>query len=522
LRLASLAKLARLTQSKHKLVRWLARVLVSVQFRTTLAAIAVVGSSLLLAFIGTTIILRKELTQNVIDTAKNEAYDIVLLVRDDRMPNPLPLPRGDLAAQVVSNTGQVVSYTPNLKGVPPLRNPQTIPPGGVLQMRTSRRAKDLSVNGNVDEHTIFVAYPVQIPSQLAQHLARKQSKKLASQISAGTVPTDTFYVYTIASLASVDQSVETLSKVLELLYPIMILVVGASTYILSHRAFAPVEQMRRDVDTITASNLSNRIFQPNGSDEISKLAGTMNQMLERLEHSVNLQKQFIADASHELKSPLSALRAALEIGLIHPEATNWVDVASLALSESDRMQHLIEDLLLLAKTEAGIKFKHEPVDLDELVREEVLRLRKALNRVRIDISQLGAARVEGDIEQLRSVVRNLLENAVRYATSNVVVSLGPVKWGFQLEIGDDGPGIPVERRSEVFERFARLDPSRSRSQGGSGLGLAIVQSVVKAMGGSIAVGDSSLGGASFVVFWPAEHTEQSQTELLDVTSEEKV
>ncbi len=494
MRLASLKRLERLGTSKRRSVRWVARAIFSVQTRTTLAAVFVVGFSLMAAFGAVALILRSDLTQNIVNTAKNEAYDIVSLVKDGQLPNPLPLPRGDLAAQVVSNTGKVISYTPNLKGVAALKNPGSVPPGGTVEMRVTRRANRISINNSeVDDRTVFVAIPVQVPNGLFPAVGSKATQ---------AVGTSTLYVYTIASLSSVDQSVHTLVEVFIAFYPLLIVVVALSTWILSRRAFAPVEQIRHDVDEITGSNLSNRVFQPTGTDEIARLAKTMNEMLARLEASVLRQKQFIADASHELKSPLSALRASLEIALLHSDSTNWTETGSIALSESDRMQHLIEDLLLLAKTESGIKFKTEVVDLDELAREEVRRIRRAGGGVVIDLSRLASARVVGDLEQVRSVVRNLAENAVRYARSRVLIATETTKDGCRLVVSDDGPGIPPGERTEVFERFSRLDASRSRQQGGSGLGLAIVKSVVAAMGGSIFIRDGELGGAEFVVVWP--------------------
>ncbi|MHB8190248.1 MAG: sensor histidine kinase [Ferrimicrobium sp.] len=487
--------------------RWLAAAVGSIQARTTLAATVVVGFVLFVALGGVTLTLRAELYQNVVNTAKNEAYDIVSLVRAGRLPNPLPLPRGDLAAQVVEENGTVVSYTPNLRGRKPLRLPSTIPAGGLVQVRSSRNARVLAIGRVVDSRTVFVAVPVPISNSSVATRDGSAGTKSTKSMPPGKIlksaqGQSTFYVYTLASLASVDQSIETLLRVFFVVYPVIVLIVGVSTRLLTGRAFRPVEQMRADVDDITGSNLARRVFQPDGDDEIARLAATMNQMLARLEQSVELQKQFIADASHELKSPLSALRAALEVGILHADATDWRYTASVSLLESERMQRLIEDLLLLARADARISpSSATTVDIDELCREEVARLRRSGVECRFDLSRVQAGRLRGDREHLRSVVRNLLENAARHAESVAVITLIASRGSVVLSVEDDGEGIASERRVDVFERFKRLDEARSRQQGGSGLGLAIVKSVVVGMGGSVWIEDSTLGGARFVVLW---------------------
>jgi signal transduction histidine kinase len=497
-----LERIGRQASTRGGFVGWLSTQVASVRKRTTFAATVVVGLALLVALTGVTVILRASLTKNVVDTARNEAYDIALLVRDGNLPNPLPLPRGDIAAQVLDAEGKVVAYTINIKGLPPLVSSHDIPPSGVAEMGTSPRSAKLSIDGNRDHRTVIVADRVLVPSYLVPpNITTKGKSHLSAGISTKPV---LFYVVTIASLASVDASVSALTREFLIIYPLILFVVATATWILTRRALATVDQIREDVEEITAQNLASRVFQPPGNDEVAKLARTMNSMLARLEDSATRQKQFIADASHELRSPLSALRAALEVGLLHEESTNWPETATLALQESDRMQRLIEDLLMLAKAEAHVQPRRVPVDLDEVVRDEVWRLRHAQSDVSIVIDQADTTRVIADPEQLRSVVRNLLENAVRYARSAVTIALARRPDSLVLTVGDDGPGIPEDQRDAIFERFRRLDPARTRHEGGYGLGLPIVRGVVTLLGGTIEVGTAALGGAEFRIRLPLE------------------
>ncbi|WP_298211961.1 cell wall metabolism sensor histidine kinase WalK [Ferrimicrobium sp.] len=495
-------KLSNVSRTQFPPLRWVGRQLASVRKRTTIAATVVVGLVLMAAFVGVALTLRAALTRNVVNTAKNEADDIVLLVRDGHLPNPLPIPRGDLAAQVVSSQGTVIAYSPNLKGAKALRSPRGVPSSGIVKTEDSARANRLAINGNVDHHTVFVADQVQVPTFLVGVISRSKPTSDSHLMAGSNGKPTTFYVYTIASLSSVDASVAALKREFFIIYPIILAVVAISTWILSRRALAPVDQIRRDVEEITALNLSNRVFQPEGDDEIARLAATMNSMLTRLDAAAEQQKQFIADASHELKSPLSALRASLEVGLLHSDLTDWQQTAGIALRESERMQRLIEDLLTLAKAEARVQAVRITVDLDELCREEVHRIRRTHPGVNIDMSRVSAVRLLGDPEQIRSIVRNLIENAVRYASTTVSVTASTTAQSAVFTVADDGPGIPMDRRDAIFERFTRLDPARSRLQGGSGLGLPIVRSLVELLGGTVTVESSEAGGAYFRVQLP--------------------
>ncbi|HZM30869.1 MAG TPA: HAMP domain-containing sensor histidine kinase, partial [Acidimicrobiales bacterium] len=265
------------------------------------------------------------------------------------------------------------------------------------------------------------------------------------------------------------------------------------------RALRPVESIRAQVAEIGGSGrIDRRIPEPAGHDEVWRLARTMNEMLERLQAAAGRQRRFVADASHELRSPLASLRTQLEVGRDYAHrGDGGVDDQ---LAEVERMERLVGDLLLLAKAdERRLVVRSRPLDLRAVVLDEAERAR-AQARVRLDTAAVTPATVHGDPEGLARVVRNLLENATRYARERVELTLAEHDGRVELSVADDGPGIPAEARERVFERFARLDEGRARDAGGTGLGLAIVREVVRAHGGSVTVGGDA--GARFVVALP--------------------
>ncbi|MET3510004.1 HAMP domain-containing histidine kinase [Plantibacter sp. MCCC 1A11337] len=305
------------------------------------------------------------------------------------------------------------------------------------------------------------------------------------------------------SLEETDDAVGLVSMLLLIAVPVLVALLGGLTWLLVGRALAPVERIRREVSELGAGELHRRIEVPATGDEIGRLAGTMNGMLERLEDAQTAQRRFVSDASHELRSPLAVIRQYAEVAALHPDRVDPAELSSTVLEEGARMQGLVESLLLLAKLDEGAAGTgRRTVDVDDLLLAEAARLRSA-GGLRVESAAVAAARVDGDDVLLARVVRNLVDNAVRHARS--VVRLGSATDGrfVRISVEDDGPGVPVESRAHVFERFVRLDESRSRDAGGSGLGLAIVADVVRLHGGSIELVDSALGGAAFIVTLPA-------------------
>jgi signal transduction histidine kinase len=298
------------------------------------------------------------------------------------------------------------------------------------------------------------------------------------------------------------ESVLTVMRLLLIGFPILLLLVGVTIWVLIGRALSPVEQIRARVAGIGAGELAERVPIPPTRDEIARLAVTMNQMLDRLQASQQAQRQFVSDASHELRSPLATLTATLEVADADVTGRAWHDLRSVMASEADRMAILVENLLLLARADdQGLRIVPVEVDLDDLMEEEARRLRTSSDL--IVHTAIVTVRVQGDRLKLSQVVRNLVDNASRYAVSTVSLGLAIVDNAALITIDDDGPGIPERERGRVFERFVRLDESRDRASGGTGLGLPIVWEVVRGHLGDVAVGTSPMGGCRVVVRLPA-------------------
>jgi signal transduction histidine kinase len=323
-------------------------------------------------------------------------------------------------------------------------------------------------------------------------------------------------VVAASPLAEVRRSVQELSHLLWFGIPVLVALVGALAWVLVGRALKPVESMRREVDEISHTTLHRRVAEPGSGDEVDRLAQTMNEMLDRLELAADRQRQFVSDASHELRSPLTTIRTQIEVADRHGEATEWESVRGSMLEEVERLDDMVCDLLQLARLEevgggdplaaGAAALATAEVDLDELALREVTRLRSL--GVDVDARGITAVRLDGDRAALSRVLRNLADNAARHARSCVAIAVthaAPADHSDGhaiVRVDDDGPGVPPAERERVFERFTRLDEGRARGAGGAGLGLALVRSVALAHGGSAAVVDSPLGGARFEVILP--------------------
>jgi signal transduction histidine kinase len=259
--------------------------------------------------------------------------------------------------------------------------------------------------------------------------------------------------------------------------PVLLLLVAGLTWFLLGRTLAPVSAIRAKFASITANDLHERVPVPETRDEVARLARTMNATLDRLEQAVERHKRFVADAAHELRSPLATLRTRLELG--RREAPR---LATEALTDVERIQRLAEDLLLLARLDAGEPPACDEVDLGQVATEEAVRRRGGRARIELDIA--GDVVVRGSRTHLARMIGNLLDNAVRHAESTVTVRVTPPA---RVEVIDDGPGIPPEHRESVFDRFTRLDEARARDAGGSGLGLAIARDIARTHGGTLVV-----------------------------------
>ncbi len=318
-----------------------------------------------------------------------------------------------------------------------------------------------------------------------------------------STPSGPSTIVVAADQDALDETVNTVLGLLAVGLPVLVLVVGASTYALVGRSLHTVEQMRSTVDTISTADLSERLRVPDTHDEVSRLATTLNAMLGRIEDGHAAQRRFVGDASHELRSPLSTLSAALELG---SERTGFLEpelVRDRLLPETQRMQHLVDDLLLLARAdERALPLRITDVDLDDVLDNELIRLRATSPSLRV-VREIVPLQVRGDGQQLTRVVRNLVDNAARHASSTVVLGCGTDAGRSWVRIADDGPGIPSHERDRVLERFVRLDPDRARAAGGSGLGLSIVREIVLAHAGHVAIGEPRGGGTEVTVVLPS-------------------
>jgi signal transduction histidine kinase len=313
---------------------------------------------------------------------------------------------------------------------------------------------------------------------------------------------------TVTAAAPVDQvarSVDALRERLWIGLPAVVALVAAVAWALVGRALRPVDAMRAEVDEISGSTMHRRVPEPATDDEIGRLARTMNAMLSRLDATATRQRQFVSDASHELRSPVAAIRTSLEVARRSPGRANWPAVADTALAEESRLEALLDDLLLLAAQDeyGATAIDPEPVNLTALATAEARRPR----RVPVEIVHWPADGKPLEIaaagDQLAHALSNLVDNAARYATSIVRITLSCHENTVHIIVDDDGFGIPPADRERVFERFTRLDDSRARPQGGSGLGLAVVRAILSRHGGQIRIEDGPLGGARFVAEFPA-------------------
>jgi signal transduction histidine kinase len=306
-------------------------------------------------------------------------------------------------------------------------------------------------------------------------------------------------VHAVSPLDEIDRSVGALRAALWFGLPLLVLAAGAMTWVITGQALAPVGAMTRRVRELSSTNLDVRVPVPPTEDEVALLAVTMNDMLDRLEKASVKQRQFVSDASHELRSPVASIRTQLETALRYPDDVDWPDVARTVLAEDDRLDHLVGNLLAMARLEEGRYGPRSDVDLDDLVMAQKARF----SGMQLDLSGVSAGRVWGNRDELTSVVRNLLDNAARHCTSRVAVSVQEEGPWVVLSVSDDGAGVPPEDRQQVFERFARLQEGRARDEGGTGLGLALTKRIVEHHGGRIHVEDGDLGGARFVVSLPS-------------------
>jgi signal transduction histidine kinase len=378
-----------------------------------------------------------------------------------------PLPSGPFTlVQVLDPHGGIVSQSPGLTKHAPVIG------RSLLGRAASIEGDDRPLGGGGKE-TKVTTVPVQLASGRAT-------------------------VAVIVSTVDNQRARDTLTLVLLIGMPALVLLGGLFIWMAIGRALRPVENMRKQAAAISASDLHLRVPQPPGDDPISDLAITLNAMLDRLEQSNVDQRRFIGDASHELRSPVTNTYVALEVARDLAEDPDERALFETLLKEQRRVVTLVEQLLLLARLDAPpAQFPEHEVDLSGLISSEVDLSGDDVPNMRAEIAE--NVYVAGDPELLARIVRNLLNNARRYAKSSVVVTLAAVDGWARLAVSDDGPGIPVRDRQRIFDRFVRLDDSRGRDSGGTGLGLSIVYEAVTTHRGTTTITDGELGRGTTVI-----------------------
>jgi signal transduction histidine kinase len=486
----------------------------SLRARLTLVATALLGAGLAVAgaLLGTTVAhsLRAALDAGALQSGR----EVAALVDTGRLPDPLPVGGAATAViQVVDAQDRVLAASAGGDRLVGLLRPD--------ELSRARAGTRLSIDGSrasLDGPLRVVAVP------------------------AGS-PGDPLTVVVAVGSASVQESVRLLHTALLLGVPVLLGLLALVSWRVIGWTLRPVEALRRGAEEITGVGGSRRLPLPMARDEVRRLAATLNDMLARLDAASARQRAFVSDAAHELRSPLASIRTQLEVAVRLAElndspvtarsasraartslrpavpaesegssgASGPVEVAELAhgvLLDVERLSRLVDDLLLLARLDEAapsqVLRRREPVDLGVLVKELAERYDGVRVPVRVGPGGAdSAAVVVGDPEGLRRVLANLLDNAVRHATTAVTVDLDRSGDVAELAVTDDGPGIPVADRERVFDRFTRLDSGRGRDDGGAGLGLAIVRDLVRTHGGTVTLQDAAPGTRA-VVALPAE------------------
>jgi signal transduction histidine kinase len=417
--------------------------------------------------------LQGSLTREVDGTARQGAHEVAALAEANRLPRTLLT--GTLTVQVLGATGQVVDASATADRLVPL-----LPPAQVAALARSGRA------------VLLDGRPFGIPYLM---------RVVAVPASGGEI------VLAGAVYTQVRDSMMTLTRALLVGTPLLLLLLAGVTWLVVGSTLRPISALRRGAQVITATGVTRELPVPQARDEVRVLAVTLNDMLARLDAAQQRQRRLVSDTAHELRSPIASIRAQLEVALDHPGQQDWPQTAQDVLADTLRLSSLAEDLLVLARLD-----EHQvrpaagrSVDLAVLVTEEAER--SAGGRVPVTARIAGPCVVTGDAEGLRRLLRNLIDNAMRYAKSGVEVAARREDEEAVLTVSDDGPGIPAADRERAFDRFVRLDDARSRDEtqtGGAGLGLAIVRAIARTHGGSAYL-EGGTPGLRAVVRLPADN-----------------
>ncbi|WP_334173002.1 sensor histidine kinase [Sinomonas sp.] len=443
----------------------------------TAVAVAVVGAALVLGGVLLLVLLQHSLITTTESSARHRAQDVAYQIASQDVGE---------AAQTLAATASAGQYV------------QVIGPQGTVVAASEAAVKGAPL-------TAARPAPGTVTVQDVSSLASIGDPDAFLVVALGVQGQGGPYTVVVASTVQVQAAtVSTVAWFLLGAGPLLLVLVGVAVWVLVGRPLRQVERIRSQVDRIDAAALDGRVEEPGTGDEIHRLAVTMNAMLARLQDSDRAQRAFVSDASHELRSPLATLSAGIEVAAADPSGHTWEEMKPVLGEEAARMGHLVEDLLTLARADdGGLRVRAGDVDLDDLVDAEVRRLR-ALTGLRIEAGPMEPVRVSGDAARLGQVLRNVLDNAARHARTSITVGLAQGPQGVSLTVDNDGDPVPAAERERIFERFVRLDESRSRESGGAGLGLAIAARITAAHGGTITAGDAPGGGCRFEIRLPAQ------------------
>jgi signal transduction histidine kinase len=445
-----------------------------VRKRATASAVVVVAGALLVAGSILLILLQTYLSASTEAAARRKADDVIAQMARDEV---------DEAAEYIKTTAHAGQYV------------QILTPAGTV-FASSDSA------GAAQPVTALQPSAGEILTQKAAGLPDLRDSDDFLVVAKGVRARGETYTVAVASTVQVQSdTVSTVAWFMLALAPVLLVAVGLLVWQLVGRSLRQVERIRRQVSGINVHELGGRVDVPPTADEITALALTMNSMLARLQASAKEQRQFVSDASHELRSPLATLSAAVEVALADPTGATWNELKDVLAGETARMRYLVENLLTLAKSDdGGLPIDVTDVDLDHVVQEETRRLR-ATSAHCID-ADLRPVRIAGDAMRLGQVLRNVLDNADRHARSRIRITLGTRPGEAVLAVDDDGDPVPEGDRLRIFDRFVRLDESRTRGSGGSGLGLAIAERIVAAHHGTICATESPAGECRFEIVFP--------------------
>ncbi|MEU9203891.1 HAMP domain-containing sensor histidine kinase [Streptomyces sp. NPDC048332] len=480
----------------------------SVRARAALGATVVVALALALAGLAVLLVLRANLTDQAglqAEVAAREvAGQLALGVPYDRLETG---DEEDHPVQVTDEDGRVVAVSKDLEAISGTGTdrvtPAPAPPPTPTPSPTAEDGDDDDDDDGTDSPDPARREVSTDDPDFANGTATVDGDRADyrfASVEATNAAGLTLTVHAGAPLAAEQRAVGSVRGAMLTGLPVVLLVVAGVTWLVTRRALRPVEGIRREMAAITASeDLSRRVPEPASRDEIARLARTTNETLTALEASVERQRRFVADASHELRSPIASLRTQLEVGAAHPEL---LDVTG-AVADTVRLQALAADLLLLARLDAGERPGTALLDLGALVREEVSQ--RTGDRIPVTVSVAegtGGLEVTGSRGQVARVVGNLLDNAERHARGAVEIAVRAEDGGVVVEVTDDGDGVPEAERERIFERFVRLDDARTRDEGGAGLGLALARDVAARHGGRLTVTGTGERGARFVLWLP--------------------